>query len=292
MNGGRPQRRVSNLARRPAALNGRNDLGWIEALAHQRVVEHLHWWERTNPRWIERHLDPSSCRTNAPSGLDPTQHRVTCCQEHAEVDERIDAIADILLLYPFLTPATRSTRFRLLDELFPSLFLAWFDSSERPSHRRLPDGEINMLQQAAFDQAMGSGRRRYRAEGLAWIDTAATVLLPRHMEWWHDIESDVLKQHLTILSSWTTPYPPPWLDAEIIHHLEEIGLLLMLTTFAGPGRRERIGIWTSLDRHLEPLWHRWLTSKPTPHARFLVCNDVLTFQSEFGRINPYEVLFN
>ena len=113
------------LYRRPDPQIGRPDLRWLEVRARGTIADLGGWWEQVNPAWIERHLDPGTCRATEPSGIDPALHRVTCCRNHAEVDLRIEEIADLLLLYPFLPEGDRARRYRLVDALYSDLFLAW-----------------------------------------------------------------------------------------------------------------------------------------------------------------------
>ena len=262
--------------RRPDPQIGRPDLRWLEVRARGTIADLGGWWEQVNPAWIERHLDPGTCRATEPSGIDPALHRVTCCRNHAEVDLRIEEIADLLLLYPFLPEGDRARRYRLVDALYSDLFLAWWDSADRPGDRRLPIANVVEMQQAFFDQSASEGRRRRRPESLAWLDAVAENVLPRHMGWWHDIDRDAFDQEP---------------DAEITDHLDEIGLLLMLTTFADPALRERIRVWTSLDGHLEHLLRAWMGSAGRPRLRRLTRADLTIFRTSFGRVNPYMFFF-
>jgi hypothetical protein len=276
------------LSRRPHAALTRDDLRWIEGPARRIVANHLRWWGQVNPAWIEQHLDPSSCRRTESSVLPPNVRGVTCCVEHAEVADRMEQIADLLLLYPFVPASERADRYRRFDRLYPELFVAWYDSSPRPGGRRLPLDALALLQEAALAQAAHRPRCPRRAEGLAWIDTLASNLLPRHMAWWHDVSFPTIEQHLADEAQ--GPGGPP-LDPEITDHLDEIGLLLVLATFAGPGRRERIRIWTRLDDQLEHLVPRWISSCSVPSRRRLDPKSLRSFRNTFGRVNDYEFFF-
>ncbi|MEI8405060.1 MAG: hypothetical protein WCG96_07260 [Actinomycetes bacterium] len=261
---------------------------WLERPARLTVDDHRRWWERTNPRWIERFSDPSTCRAEVPSGLDPARHRVTCCTSHAEVDERIDAIADLLLLYPFLPPEERATRYRLFDGQYLFLFMAWLESAPRPRDRRLPAEERSVLERCFFDQPTSRRPTRRRPERLGWLRTVTEAVLPPHLAWWHGIGSDEIDRHLATFRGASAAEPVSALDLEVVDHLDEIGLLLALATFAGPKRRERIGIPPGSEAQLEHLLRGWMRSSAVPTGRALDRADLELFRTTFGRIDPWD----
>jgi len=283
---------VAPMAARPASAP---QVRWadedsLRRLAHETILREHRWWQRTNPAWIRLMLDARSCSDpHGPTSHRGHRHRLACCEDHVEVDDHLEAVADVLLLFGALDPEVRATTFGSFDRRFEECFAAWLCAEPIDGRRRLPTRMLADLSHAFGTLPGRPDEASSRPSDLGWLDEVAEGLVRREFAFWHDLD-DRQVVRMGDLGTASGPLAPE--DAILAGHLEAIGPLLLLAPRVDQRTLRSIGCRPSFADHHADLRDEWMRSNAIPFGRSLGRPGLVRLHEHFGATNPYRGFFH